>query len=241
MKAPYFPFFVKDWLCSNRILNMSGDAVKAYMYLLSASWLEIPRATIPADDASIAKMCRVDADTFARIKDDVLQHYKQGKCKEHLGRLYQETLLEISRKSENNQRFNNKNAKRTRIKHKTNAPLEYENDNENASESASDSSRRGKGGRGNKFTPPTIEEVEAYCHERGDIVDPQRWYDHYLSNGWKVGKTHMVDWKASVRTWETTGYSKKTSTTQQEYRPPTEAELNEWAEKEAAKYGKRED
>jgi len=26
--------------------------------------------------------------------------------------------------------------------------------------------------------------------------------DHYESNGWKVGKASMKDWKASVRTWQ---------------------------------------
>lgn len=53
-----------------------------------------------------------------------------------------------------------------------------------------------------RFTPPTIEEVTAYCRERKNTVDPQAWYDHYTSNGWKVGKNAMKDWKAAVRTWE---------------------------------------
>jgi hypothetical protein len=29
-----------------------------------------------------------------------------------------------------------------------------------------------------------------------------RFYDHYESNGWKVGKNSMKDWKAAVRNWE---------------------------------------
>ena len=53
-----------------------------------------------------------------------------------------------------------------------------------------------------RFIKPTIEEVEAYCQERNKGVDAQRWYDHYSSNGWKVGKNPMKDWKAAVRTWE---------------------------------------
>ena len=59
----------------------------------------------------------------------------------------------------------------------------------------------GAGGR-NKFSPPTLEEVTAYCKERGNNVDPQRFIDHYTANGWKVGKNTMKDWKAAVRTWE---------------------------------------
>ena len=53
-----------------------------------------------------------------------------------------------------------------------------------------------------RFSPPTLEDVAAYCAERGSKVDPQRWYDFYLSNGWKVGKNPMRDWKAAVRSWE---------------------------------------
>lgn len=51
-------------------------------------------------------------------------------------------------------------------------------------------------------TQPTLEEVKAYCQERGNKVDAERWFDHYTANGWKVGKNPMQDWKASVRTWE---------------------------------------
>lgn len=54
----------------------------------------------------------------------------------------------------------------------------------------------------NKFSPPSIEEVKAYCEERKNGVDPQRWYDFYLSKNFMVGKNKMRDWKASVRTWE---------------------------------------
>lgn len=53
-----------------------------------------------------------------------------------------------------------------------------------------------------KFTPPTVDQVREYCQERGNSVDPERFVNHYTSNGWKVGKAAMKDWRASVRTWE---------------------------------------
>lgn len=52
-----------------------------------------------------------------------------------------------------------------------------------------------------RFVPPTVEEVRAYCSEKGYTVDPQRFVDYYTSNGWRVGKNPMKDWKAAVRTW----------------------------------------
>ena len=52
------------------------------------------------------------------------------------------------------------------------------------------------------FTPPTLTEIEAYCEERGNTVDAERFHNYYESNGWMVGKNRMKDWKAAVRTWE---------------------------------------
>lgn len=59
-----------------------------------------------------------------------------------------------------------------------------------------------------RFTPPTVEEVQAYCQERQNNVDPQRFVDYYTANGWKVGgRAPMKDWKAAVRNWERQGWN----------------------------------
>lgn len=52
------------------------------------------------------------------------------------------------------------------------------------------------------FTKPTVEEIDAYCSERKNGIDPQAFFDFYESKGWKVGAVKMKDWRASVRTWE---------------------------------------
>jgi len=62
------------------------------------------------------------------------------------------------------------------------------------------------------FTPPSIDEVSAYCTERNNGIDPQHFVDFYEAKGWMVGKNKMKDWKAAVRTWEGrqgNGYSKQ--------------------------------
>lgn len=53
-----------------------------------------------------------------------------------------------------------------------------------------------------RFIKPTVEQVKAYCRERSNGVDAERFVDHYESNGWRVGKSPMKDWQAAVRTWE---------------------------------------
>lgn len=52
------------------------------------------------------------------------------------------------------------------------------------------------------FTPPTVEEVAAYCKERSNGIDAEAFVDFYSAKGWMIGKNKMKDWKSAVRTWE---------------------------------------
>lgn len=51
------------------------------------------------------------------------------------------------------------------------------------------------------FSPPSVDDVREYCKEKGYNVDPERFVDYYISNGWKVGRNPMKDWKSAVRSW----------------------------------------
>lgn len=53
-----------------------------------------------------------------------------------------------------------------------------------------------------RFIKPTVEEIRAYCLERRNNVDPQRFFDFYEAKGWRIGNQMMKDWQAAVRTWE---------------------------------------
>jgi transposase len=65
-----------------------------------------------------------------------------------------------------------------------------------------------------RFIPPSVEEVQAYCDERQNNIDAEKFISYYTSNGWKVGRNKMKDWKATVRTWERNGYDTKKPTQQ---------------------------
>ncbi len=60
----------------------------------------------------------------------------------------------------------------------------------------------GEGKRKTLFRPPEVEEVRAYCEERGNGIEAGAFVDFYASKGWKVGTSPMKDWRAAVRTWE---------------------------------------
>ncbi len=67
-----------------------------------------------------------------------------------------------------------------------------------------------------RFTPPTLEEVRAYCRSRNSPVDPVKFYDYFTEGHWKdsngkpvkswkqklITWENMKDWKAAVRNWE---------------------------------------
>lgn len=52
-----------------------------------------------------------------------------------------------------------------------------------------------------RFSPPSVQEIEEYCTEKGFCIDAERFVDYYASIGWRVGKNPMKDWRAAVRTW----------------------------------------
>lgn len=54
-----------------------------------------------------------------------------------------------------------------------------------------------------RFVPPTVEEVRAYCLERKNNIDAERFVDYYQAAGWVIARGQkVVDWKALLRSWE---------------------------------------
>lgn len=58
-------------------------------------------------------------------------------------------------------------------------------------------------------TPPTAEEVAAYCRERGNDIDARRFVDYYAVSGWKLRGKPIEDWRALIRLWEQNGRANK--------------------------------
>ena len=58
-------------------------------------------------------------------------------------------------------------------------------------------------GRSAPFIPPTVEEIEAYCRERKNNVNPEKFFDYFTASGWidSTGKP-VKKWKQKVITWE---------------------------------------
>lgn len=54
-----------------------------------------------------------------------------------------------------------------------------------------------------RFIKPTLEEVKAYCTQRNNKIDAQRFIDFYEANNWTDSKGNKVkSWKQKIITWE---------------------------------------
>lgn len=53
-----------------------------------------------------------------------------------------------------------------------------------------------------RFVPPDIGECDAYFAENGGTsVQSTQFHAYYTSNGWRVGKNPMKDWRSAARGW----------------------------------------
>ena len=79
----------------------------------------------------------------------------------------------------------------------------YRNTNNNTvSNNIGENNNTPKAEKKERFKAPTVEEVQEYCTERGNNIDAQHFIDYYSARGWMLGKNHIKDWKACIRTWE---------------------------------------
>jgi len=53
-----------------------------------------------------------------------------------------------------------------------------------------------------RFSPPSIEQITEHFTQKGsDQAEAENFFNFYESNGWKVGKNKMVNWKAAGANW----------------------------------------
>lgn len=83
-----------------------------------------------------------------------------------------------------------------------------------------------------RFVKPTLEQVEAYCKERVNQVDPEYFLDYYEARGWKLKDGPMKDWKASVRTWEKNKFEASAYSKPKEEPPSIPRRYKFWTQEE---------
>lgn len=175
---------------------MDWDARGMYVHLLCMAWQENPPGSIPNDDAVIRRWLNLSRDieddlrVWRRVRPQIMTAWVLRD-----GRWYQKALCEAFGRNQG-KRLAGSNGGLAKGK---------QNPSRNTG-SASDAHIQEGSFLLSSKEKPSLEEVIQYCRDRGNLVDPQKWFDYYSANGWKVGRNPMRDWRAAVRTWEKNGY-----------------------------------
>lgn len=78
-KSPAFQFYVRDWILSPSVEEMTGDQVKGYLYLLSRAWLQEPRATLPNDMEKLASFACMTSQKWSENCHAIMANFKLDK------------------------------------------------------------------------------------------------------------------------------------------------------------------
>lgn len=76
--------------------------------------------------------------------------------------------------------------------------------------------------------PPSLSEVQEYCKQRSNNIDPQKFVDYYEARGWLIGKVKMKNWQAAIRTWEQRGDNNGTQKTDIPRYVPSAEDKAQW-------------
>jgi uncharacterized protein YdaU (DUF1376 family) len=189
----YYPFNIGDYRRQTTHLSLLEHGI--YRSLLDTYYLN--EAPLCSDDAKLMRTHCIRTDEEVAAFENVLADfftktengYFHGACEKVIDK-YKEKSQKAS------------NSAKARWSKEANAMRTHSEGNANQ-EPRTNNHKPVKEKKGTKrFVPPSVQDVRDYCKARNNKVDPERFIDHYTSNGWKVGKNSMKDWKASVRTWE---------------------------------------
>lgn len=234
-RSPAFQFYPQDFLVGTA--DMSAEEIGGYIRLLCYQWA---KGELIDDNRKLMQMSGIfDLNTLKIIKMKFIRQ-ENGT----IVNLKLKSVAEEQDKYRENQR--KKASKRWESKNDAVAlpkdiPEECPSPSSSPSSLSSSSPSSSNlviGEKSKRFVPPTIKMVQEYCLERKNKVDPERFMDHYTSNGWMVGKTKMKDWKATIRNWEKNNYSnnQQNGNTTQQPKRTLEEQANDIADSIFGKY-----
>ena len=87
-----------------------------------------------------------------------------------------------------------------------------------------DKDKKKEGSPVTRFSKPSLEELQSFITEKGYTFQAESFYGYYESNGWKVGKNPMKNWKACCITWQG---REKTSNTRPAFKTAMEKQDDE--------------
>lgn len=145
----------------------------------------------------------VEGIAFDFIKDDIDRMEEKAKKTEETNRLNGMKGGRPKKQTEPEETEENRQKPTETEQNPTKAYKDKDKDKENIKEKENEREPQ------KRFTPPTVDEVAAYCKERGNGIDPQYFVDYHIARNWVLSNgKKMADWRATVRTWEGKSFRK---------------------------------
>ncbi len=212
---PYLPLYVDDWMNNNKLKMCSAGAhglMVSIMCLMHKSEtygvISLKQKFKQSDKQKLNFACQI-----AKLSSfDLLEteKYFNELIDENVLKIEGDNLIclrmvkdaDVSKKRALSGKNGGKSTQKT-IRNfalaniEANTGIEYVSENVNEIDIVSI-----KKGKISKFEIPKISEIQEYCNERKNNVDPIKFFDFYSGKGWMIGKNKMQDWKACIRTWE---------------------------------------
>lgn len=205
-RSGYYVEYNDDFILdiSDELKLSENSTTQIVNYLFSRSLLQLIESTlaVPVKVVTAASVQRryQEAKKGAKRDIEVESEFWVLKNEETESFIKVRSFLGYSEKNYNNSEKNYNKSEKNHTK-KSKVKESKENESEEAV---------------NRFTPPTLEAVQAYCIERKNSINPERFISYYSANGWRIGSQPMQDWRAAVRSWESNGVDdRKNSTSDQ--------------------------
>lgn len=220
---PYLPLYIQDFLTDEKLVECSAAATGVYIRLMcimhkSENYGKIllkqkhkqTSEQIKNFALMIAKQMPYDVNTILKSLNELIDE-KVLHIEDDF--LVQQRMVKDGELSDTRASSGGKGGKKTQQKTKqfaTNfakAKSEANSEIEIATEFEGDLKlnhlvKKEKKTR-KKFTPPTIEEVREFAETEmiGSKILPEKFYNYYESNGWKVGRNPMKNWRTKFKSW----------------------------------------
>jgi uncharacterized protein YdaU (DUF1376 family) len=194
-KAPAFQFYADDFLAGT--ITMTNEERGAYIALLCIQW---SKEALTEND--FQRVCAGMPPHSQRICQSKFQIDADGNYRNQRLETEREKQIQYRKKQTDN-------ANKRWVGNATAYPTALPADMPNAcspspsptpndkEESIAPKSQR------SRFVAPSVQEVETACVEIGlPASEAGRFIDYYESKGWKVNKSQMKSWIASLRNWK---------------------------------------
>ena len=194
----WLPLYVNDFLGAT--MHLTNSEAGAYLLLLMSAWIR--GAKLPDDDAQLARLARCSMDEWSIMKPVLAPFFtiENGFWIQH--RLLKEKEIADHRSRVRTETGRLGGRPKSGLMAKPIAkPIANLLGKQN--ESPSPSPSQYPSGTRTPFCIPTIEAVKTRALEVGlPEAEAGKFFAHYESNGWKVGRNPMKSWKAAITNWK---------------------------------------